>query len=110
MSWSKEEINEAIEAHHWDYEASFVVPGFSKIDEPHLLAWKVESSNSPYTNRVMRSQFAESAAEREIDRVLDFYGAKSHAWWIGPSAQPHDLQERLTLRGLQAVDAYIGLA
>jgi GNAT superfamily N-acetyltransferase len=110
MKWSKEQIIEAIDAHHWDYEESFRVPGFSKIDEPYLLAWRVEGSNSPYTNRVMKSKFSNENADAQIDRVLKFYGDKPHSWWIGPSAEPADLQERLTKRGLQAVDVYIGLA
>lgn len=110
MSWTTQQIINAIEAHHWDYEPTFQIPGFTELRDPHLLAWKVATSNNPYTNRVMRADFSDQDAEGEIDRVLNFYGDKKHSWWLGPTSRPTNLQERLEKRGLQPADEYIGLA
>ena len=111
MTWTREQIQLAIEAKQWDYEPTLLVPGHTQVATPNLLMMKNEFSTSIFTNKVVLANFSASKdIEREIDTVFDFFGNKPFSWWIGPLSQPADLQQRLEQRGFVLHDRYIGLA
>lgn len=111
-NWTPEQILDAIEAHQWDYEASYQVPGISQMHTDTLILRRSEHSTSLFANKVMRSLFSgsEEDVEQGIEGVLNHYGEKAFSWWIGPWDRPQDLKKRLEARGFRLEDRYIGLA
>ncbi|MEM9616640.1 MAG: GNAT family N-acetyltransferase [Pseudomonadota bacterium] len=106
---SKNEI-ELLEKNLWSQWAQFGAPetcSFTRNDSAYYLDTPIASL--PY-NGVFR--FHEPCESDEaIDRLLRHYADRKveHLWLIHPSAEPHDLADRLAARGLQEADEFIGM-
>lgn len=106
-----ENIINAIEAEHYDYEPSLRIPGLQEIRSQELILRISDRSTSIFTNKVVRSDFRFDVDEK-INKVIDLYKSKqkSFAWWIGQNSKPDDLSLRLISKGFALEDTYIGLA
>lgn len=106
---SQNEIN-LLEKNLWSQWAQFGAPktcSFTRDDSAYYLDTPIASL--PY-NGVFRFRETREPAEA-IDRLLRHYADRKveHLWLAHPSAEPHDLADRLTARGLEEADGFTGM-
>lgn len=87
------------------------IPGSELVQEPPAMRYTTGIA-FPAFNGVARARLAQADVEHEIDALLAFF--RQHAlpslWWLGPSATPATLGERLVARGLVRTEDAIGMA
>ncbi|MEO1242297.1 MAG: GNAT family N-acetyltransferase [Pseudomonadota bacterium] len=106
---SQNEIN-LLEKNLWSQWAQFGAPqtcSFTRSDS----AWYLDTpiASLPY-NGVFK--FNETnTPDDAIDRLLRHYADRQveHLWLVHPSAEPHDLADRLTARNLEEADEFTGM-
>ena len=109
---SKEVMASAIEADLYAAWASLGrAPGSELYDGPDAM-WALTRIPDPAYNIVTRVNFEGRDAGAEIDKTLaQFTAWKMPAtWWLGPSASPAGIGDRLEARGLSRIDDQAGMA
>lgn len=96
----------------WSMWSRFgLAPRCRLVEEPHIGRFETPIDRTPY-NTVLRFQVADDeAADAEIDDVLATYRSRQTplTWIVPPSAEPHDLVDRLVRRGLAAGEPIDGM-
>lgn len=102
----------ALEANLWSLWRNFGRgPGCSLVDEPGLLRFETPIAQAPY-NAVMRFAPDEDlAADGRIEAILAHYDERGVPllWVVHPTARPHDLEDRLSDRGLSLDASVLGM-
>jgi ribosomal protein S18 acetylase RimI-like enzyme len=99
---SREALIEAIqenEATFWLARARLA--GWQVHEEPGL-TWYRSGLRSPMFNGVIETTLVDNEADARIEAMLERFRTDGlpMVWWSGPSRRPHDLDARLSARGL----------
>jgi len=107
----EEQVAAAIEASLWDMEPEHLRAGVTLIDQPDRLLWAGDV-DSPYASKVVRVDFAEEDAGRQVDEIIAWFRrhGRPFSWWVGPSSRPASSPALLEGRGLRLLDRYEGVA
>jgi hypothetical protein len=102
-----QEIEEALVG-HWSHFGRW--PRGALVEEEGTLSYETPIAQLPY-NGVIRTRMA-GGPDSVIDSVLASFARRdvSRLWWHHPTADPPDLGERLTARGLRLVEEAIGMS
>jgi len=86
-------------------------PGAELVQDPAAMRYTTGIA-FPAFNGVARAHLAEDTIENELDALLAFFRERSlpSLWWLGPSATPETLGDRLRARGLVRTEDAIGMA
>jgi ribosomal protein S18 acetylase RimI-like enzyme len=87
------------------------LPGGKLYEEAGAL-WYTSEEPHFILNGVYRAQFAPENADERIEQVLDTFRRRGSqaVWWVGPSARPDDLGQRLLAHGLVHHGNALGMA
>jgi len=63
-------------------------------------------------NKILRARLDAGNADTRIEEALDHFRAvqRPFAWWIGPLAQPADIEDRLQRHGLRPAETELGMS
>lgn len=98
-----ETIQNAIEAHHWDYPAKLIPNAVEFIHTTDLIMLKNESIPSIQANKVVRF-----ASQQPLETALRFFQNIPFSWWV-PSQQK-ELITAITNHNFACIDEYVGFA
>jgi len=87
------------------------IAGMTVLDQEDVLL--VDSGLPSDTfNKVARTRFSDSEADRGIDEVTQHFrrANRPFAWWVGPGSRPLDLESRLRHHGLAAAESELGMS
>ncbi len=78
-------------------------PNMTLHDTPELM-WSISEVLYPNFNSVLRPRLPAATVDDVIDTILAQYTSRNipNMWWLGPSAEPEDLGQRLSDRGLHS--------
>lgn len=98
-----ETIQNAIEAHHWDYPAKLIPNEVEFIHTTDLIMIKNKSIPSIQANKVVRF-----TSQQPLETALDFFQHIPFSWWV-PSQQK-ELIRAITKQNFVGIDEYVGFA
>ena len=86
------------------------LPGVELHCDPDAV-WTFSATNK-LSNQVCALRFESEAVDSKLDKILERYRRHRAAvnWWVGPSATPHDLSNRLRAHGLSCRNRIPGMA
>jgi hypothetical protein len=87
------------------------LPGARLYEEAGAL-WYTSEEPHFILNGVYCTRFAPENADERIEQVLDTFRQRGSqaVWWVGPSARPNDLSQRLLAHGLVHHGSAVGMA
>ncbi|PEZ02240.1 GNAT family N-acetyltransferase [Bacillus sp. AFS018417] len=98
-----ETIQNAIEAHHWDYPAQLIPNEVEFIHTTDLIMIKNKNIPSIQTNKVVRF-----ASQQPLETALRFFQNIPFSWWV-PSQQK-ELITAIINHKFACIDEYVGVA